>query len=172
MNGGRRRAAWAWGTLAPHAQALIQGDPQTVYIEADARDYPAVLRHPETARMLDFTKPIAVLLVALVHFIDDSDDPYGVVAGYVDQLCPGSYVILAHVTSDDIDPELGERMFGLNSQLRVPLTYRTKDEAARFFDGLELVGPGVIDLGRWSPDGEVDGPKRKLNSWCGVARKV
>ncbi|MCC5578083.1 SAM-dependent methyltransferase [Microtetraspora sp. AC03309] len=159
-------------SVLPHAQTLIQGDPQTVYIEADARDYPAVLRHPETARMLDFTKPVAVLLVAVVHFIDDSDDPYGVVAGYADQLCPGSYVILAHVTSDDIDPELGERMFGLNSQLRVPLTYRTKDEVTRFFDGLELVGPGVIGLGRWSPDGEVDGPKRKLNSWCGVARKV
>lgn len=158
-------------SVLPHAQALIQGDPNTVYLQADARDYPAVLRHPEIARMIDFTQPVAVILVAVVHFIGDADDPYGVVAGYVDHLCPGSYLILAHVTDDDIDPELGERMFALNSQLKVPLTYRSKAQITRFFDGLDFVGPGLVDLGHWSPQGEIDAPPRKLHSYCGVGRK-
>ncbi|QSI50014.1 SAM-dependent methyltransferase [Thermobispora bispora] len=159
--------------VLPHAQALIVGDPNTTYIEADIRDPVKILTHPETTRLIDFTQPVALLMVAILHFIGDQDDPRGLVDRFLRDLPSGSYLILSHVTTDGIDPTLWETVQATNPSLAVPLTFRPGDEIRKYFDGLELVDPpGIVDCRQWQPGelkplpGDV-----KLRIWAGVARK-
>jgi hypothetical protein len=160
-------------TLA-HAQALIEGDEQTGYILADMRDPHGVLTHPEVVRHLDHAQPWALVLCAVLHFVADADDPYGVVYRYMSEAPPGSYMVFSHV-STDIDPDLFEIMKASNSSLRVPYSYRTVEEIARFFaqPGWELVEPGLVDVQRWRPGTALENyPRYGARVLGGVARKA
>jgi S-adenosyl methyltransferase len=136
-----------------HARALMVGTPvgRTAYIDADVRNTAAILGSPELRETLDITQPVALILGALMHFIPDEDDPYGLVGRLVDALPPGSYLAVSHSTTDywpDVFvQEIREGKHGL-------FYPRSRSEFARFFNGLDLVEPGILPLTKWHPTEE------------------
>jgi hypothetical protein len=139
-----------------HARALLTSTPQgrTAYIDADLRDPDGILRHPDLLETLDLSAPVALMLVAILHFIGDEDDPYDAVARLVGALPSGSYVTLSHATADFMAPEAAAGVGQADAATRVPFTFRTRQEVARFLDGLELVPPGIVSLARWRAEDE------------------
>ncbi|WP_438803129.1 SAM-dependent methyltransferase [Frankia gtarii] len=135
-----------------HARALLASTPQgrTAYIDADLRDTRRILTAPELHETLDLTRPIALSLIAIFHFIPDGDDPYGIMRHLVDLLPSGSYVSLTHLTAD-FDPAMREveRAYLASG---VPMHLRTRAQVERFFDGLDLVEPGLQIVHRWRPE--------------------
>jgi hypothetical protein len=136
-----------------HAEALLESTPEgrCDYIEADLHDPQAILT--AAARTLDFTKPVAILLFQVLHFIPDADDPYGIVAQLMSATCPGSYLVIVHAPSD-LAVETGAEIQSRYNQVMGPqIRLRTRDEVVRFFDGLELVGEGVTSGRGWTATG-------------------
>ncbi|HEY2131196.1 MAG TPA: SAM-dependent methyltransferase [Streptosporangiaceae bacterium] len=154
-----------------HARALLVGDPSgaTDYLDADLRDTGKILEH--AAEVLDFSRPVAVMLVAVLHLIGPDDDPYGIVRQLMAAVPPGSHLLLSHVASD-IEPEkmaeVGKR---LNRLLTQRGWYRNQSEVADFFAGLELVEPGIVPVQHWRPDSEMEAARRSA-MWGGVAQKT
>ena len=154
-----------------HARALLVGDPAgaTDYLDADLRDTAKILEH--AAEVLDFSRPVAVMLVAVLHLIGPEDDPYGIVRQLMDAVPPGSYLLLSHVASD-IEPEkMAEMGKRLNRLLAQRGWYRNQPEVAGFFAGLELVPPGIVPVQQWRPDSDMEATRRSA-MWGGVARKT
>jgi hypothetical protein len=154
-----------------HARALLTSHPAGVtdYIDADLRDTGTILSH--AAELLDFTKPVAVTLIAILHVIPDSDDPYGIVATLMDAVPPGSHLAISHMASELLSRETRERLeHHSGATMQQPLTARTREQMARFFDGLDLVAPGLVPAEEWRPDpGTGDLGESVL--WCAVGRK-
>jgi hypothetical protein len=136
-----------------HARALLTGKPtgRTAYIEADLRDPEKILGHQVTLDVLDLSQPIALMLVSILHFLTDEDDPGGVVDTLLSALPPGSYLVASHLTAD-YDPEGTRAMSLVAQQAGTTFLPRTDDEFAAFFAGLELVDPGVVAVSDWRPD--------------------
>jgi trans-aconitate methyltransferase len=134
-----------------HARALMQSTPQgvTAYLDADLRTPDKILH--EAAETLDFARPLAVLLLATLQLIPDADDPYEIVARLVDALPSGSYLAISHPAKDIHAKATAEAAERLN-QLQVGVTLRSRAEVARFFDGLDLAEPGLVQVHRWRPD--------------------
>ncbi len=137
-----------------HADALLANHTTTIAVLADLREPEAILGHPQVRRLLDFTRPVAVLLVAVVHFIRDEEDPAGIVAKLRDAMAPGSYLVLSHATAD-FHPELAAKVTEVYRQASAPLVPRTGSEIRRLFEGFELVAPGLVEPAAWRPDGPV-----------------
>jgi hypothetical protein len=154
-----------------HARALLTSDARgaTAFIDADLRDTGKILA--EARNLLDFSQPVAVMLLHILHFIPDSDDPWGVVTKLMEPMAPGSYLVLAHTTADLGTPGLREATDRYNRNSSVPVTLRSKPEVARFFDGLELVEPGITPVGVWRPGPMEDIPAQGLSTYTAVGRK-
>jgi S-adenosyl methyltransferase len=154
-----------------HARALLSSDPAGVtgYIDADIRDTDRVLG--DAAQFLDLTQPTAVMLLAILHVIPDEDDPWQIVARYMDAMPPGSFLVISHPARDihasqvsELTKRFNERLGGVTSRAR------THDEVARFFTGLDLVPPGIVVTPQWRPD--PDGPAPDADpAYAAVARK-
>ncbi|HEY8524692.1 MAG TPA: SAM-dependent methyltransferase [Acidimicrobiales bacterium] len=131
-----------------HAHTLLRSTPQgaTAYIHGDLRDPEPILN--EAAETLDFERPVALVLVGILHLIRDEDDPCGIVARLVDAVPSGSYLALSHLASD-VEPELSEAMARANETMSDPFVLRTRDDVVRFLDGLDVLGPGIVTLDRW-----------------------
>jgi len=154
-----------------HARALLVSGPSgaTSYLDADLRDSAQVLDYARGR--LDFSQPVGVMLVAVLHLIGPEDDPYGIVRQLMDAVPPGSYLLLSHVASD-IEPEkMAEMGKRLNRLLAQKGTYRSQPEVAAFFGGLDVAPPGVVPVPQWRPDSEVEAARRAA-MWGGVGRKV
>jgi hypothetical protein len=138
-----------------HAEALLRGTPEgvTEYLQADAREPHRILE--QAARSLDFDRPVAVSLIALVHFIADADGAYDIVDTLVDALAPGSCLVLSAMTAD-FEPENVRRGIEAYAAGGVTLVARSRDEVGRFFKGLELMEPGVVSVADWHPELAVD----------------
>jgi hypothetical protein len=153
-----------------HARALLASDPKgaTDYIDADLRNPQQILAG--AARLLDFGRPVAVMLMAILQHIDDEDDPYQIVATLLSGLPPGSYLALSH-PAKDIDAESMAKMAAtLNQMMAEKVTFRDRPAVARFFTGLELVEPGMVQASKWRPASEVEAASPAA-LWAGVARK-
>ena len=157
-----------------HAQALLTSDPagRTAYIQADLRDPEKLLSHPVVRGTLDLTQPIALMLVAILHFIPDGDDPGAIVSTLMSALAPGSYLVSSHVTAEH-DPD---GVHGMEHAYRAGGLWagaRTAEDFGRlFFTGLELVDPGLVLISDWRPDGGQPHPSAKeVSSNGAVARK-
>jgi S-adenosyl methyltransferase len=157
-----------------HARALLTSDPEgrTAYIDADLRKPEDILLHPATREVLDFSRPIALMLVAILHFIGDDEHPAEIVATLVDALPPGSYVVASHFTAEH-SPEgsaAGTRAYrgaGLHVQPR-----DSEEFAEIAFPGLDLVPPGVVVVSEWRPEGLGPRPTpAEVACYGGVARK-
>jgi SAM-dependent methyltransferase len=123
------------------ARELIAGVDRVAVIEADVRDPEAILNHPETRRLIDPTAPVGLLLVAVLHFVPDGDDPLGLVERYMDALPSGSYLALSHGSADHASPEVRDAVVKIYAATPTPPTERSKTEIAQFFEGLEIVPP-------------------------------
>ena len=153
-----------------HAQALLTSSPEgaVAYLDADLRDPEKILG--EAAKTLDFGQPMAVLLLGILHNIGDQDDPYGIVRRLVQAMPGGSYLAMCHLTAE-IYPELAEWARALNErQLDAPLVLRDHAQVTSFFEGLELVEPGVVQLSKWRPRSEAESAAAAA-LWGGVALK-
>jgi O-methyltransferase involved in polyketide biosynthesis len=154
-----------------HAQALLTSRPEgrTDYLQADLRDTGTILAG--AARTIDLTRPVAILLIAVVHFIPDADDPYAIVARLMDAVPSGSYLVMAHAASD-IAPEASAEMARRYNQMSsATITPRTRDQVARFFAGLDLLPPGLVPVNQWTRSGHVDTATGALVGYSAVARK-
>jgi hypothetical protein len=152
-----------------HARALLTSDPDGVtdYIDADLRNTGAILT--QAARTLDFGQPVAVMLVGILQCIPDEDDPRGIVAALMDGVPPGSYLAISHPAAD-VHAEARAGAAVLSEGLASPVTFRTRAAIARFFDGLELIEPGLVSTSQWRSGAGAD--TRALANWAGVARKA
>lgn len=154
-----------------HARALlVTGQPgATDYLDADLRDPGLILR--KAAQTLDFSQPVGLLLIAILHAIGDQDDPYGIVATLMNALPSGSYLAITHWGTDQANPDAETKVGELTRQMsHEQYTPRSQSGVARFFDGLDLVEPGVVRPQDWRP-GPQDEPVSDIVGWAGVARK-
>jgi SAM-dependent methyltransferase len=153
-----------------HARALLTSGPQGScdYVEADLRDTPAVLSG--AARTLDFTRPVAVLLLAVLHFLTDTDDPAGVVAALARRLAPGSFVVISHLTADFGPGPVAAGVEAYTSLVPTPLVPRSHAQVSALFGGLPLVPPGVVPVTEWRP-ASVSPLPYVADLYAGVARK-
>jgi hypothetical protein len=158
--------------VAVHARALLASSPggATGYLDADARDPATILAG--AARLLDFGQPVAVLLVAILHLIGDNDDPHGLVAELTGALPAGSYLVISHVPSDMERRATGtvQAAARLSQLMAQPVTPRSQAQVTRFFDGLEILEPGVVPIQQWRPASDEEAAAR-AGMWGGVGRK-
>jgi S-adenosyl methyltransferase len=163
--------------VVTHSRALLAGD-NTVAVQADLREPEAVLGHPEVRELIDLDQPVALLLMAILHFVPDDQDPFGVVARFRDLLPAGSYLALSHGTRDipvrpDMSPEamaeMGAKVERLYQLTTASMATRTRAQVERFFDGFDLLEPGLVEIQLWRPDGE--GSLLPGGFYGGVGRK-
>ncbi len=154
-----------------HAQALLTSGPDgtTDYLQADLRDADTILNG--AARTLDLSRPVAVLLIAVLHFIPDADDPRAIVARLMDAVPSGSYLVMAHAASD-IAPEASAEMARrYNKMSSAPITPRNREQVAHFFDGLDLLPPGLVPISQWGLVDRIDATVGGLVGYCAIGRK-
>jgi hypothetical protein len=158
-----------------YAERLMRSTPQgrTTYIEADVNDPDALLTAPELAEVLDLSQPVALSLNALMHFITDARDPYGIVGRLMAALPAGSALALSHCTPD-FDPPTWEKVTDIYTGAGTPVQFRSQQDVTRFFDGLDLLEPGVTVGHRWRPS-QPAGPDTptdaQVSLWAGVGIK-
>jgi S-adenosyl methyltransferase len=153
-----------------HARALLTGTPEgaTDYLDADLCDTASIL--DRAAQTLDFTQPVAIVLMAILHLIPDTDDPYGIVAKLVGAVPSGSYLAMSQIASDIDVEEVSEAREQIGRYMPARQTYRSHAETMRFFSGLELAEPGLVRITEWRPDSETEAALPSA-LWGGVARK-
>ena len=151
-----------------HARALLASKPEgtTAYIDADLRDTGILLE--KAAQTLDLTKPVAVTMLAVLHAVGDEDDPYAVVAQIMRAVPSGSYLAISHIASELEREQLNQSRDRVNRISHQQYTHRSHTEVLRFFDGLEMVEPGLVELRHWRPTIETS---RVTPGWCGLGRK-
>jgi S-adenosyl methyltransferase len=154
-----------------HAKALLTSTPEgrAAYLEADLRDTGKIL--DAAARTLDFRRPVALMLLIILHLIPDSDDPYGIVARLMAAMAPGSCLVLSHPASDIQAAAMAEMVRRINARgPTARATLRDRAGVTRFFTGLEILDPGVVQPHRWRPTAR-DVTGVNVTAWCGVGRK-
>ncbi|MEU3859515.1 SAM-dependent methyltransferase [Streptomyces sp. NPDC028722] len=137
-----------------HSEAVLAGHDDAGVVAADLRKPQEILSAPRLERLIDLNRPVALLLVAILHFVEDADDPYGAVAELRDALAPGSLLILTHASYEGIPVPAGraEGAVDVYKDIRNPLIMRSREEIARFFEGYDMVEPGLVPMPQWRPD--------------------
>jgi trans-aconitate methyltransferase len=137
-----------------HSRALLDAESTTV-VQADLREPDAILEHPDVHKLIDFEQPMALLLVAVLHFIQDQDDPVGIVTRLRDAMAPGSYLAISHGTTDmeNAREEIAAGVVRAYQRSTSPVVLRSRAEIERFLDGFDLVEPGLAQIHQWRPDG-------------------
>jgi SAM-dependent methyltransferase len=138
-----------------HTTEILTSVPNAVMVDADMRDVGAVLGAPQTRRMLDFARPIALMMVAVLHYVSPEDDPEEIVRRYTAALAPGSLLVVSHTTWDP-RPEVAAAIKKVFDETATPVTHRSREEVEALFSGLELVEPGVVWTPEWHPSGGVN----------------
>jgi hypothetical protein len=154
-----------------HAQALLTSSPEgaTDYLDADLHDPDHILE--QAAKTLDFTRPVALNLLGVVIFIENDEETYGIVRRLMDALPPGSHLVLSHTITSPAMPDVDAAVAFWNEHGTPKLTQRTPEQITRFFDGLELLEPGVVSCSRWRPEATPWGEPEEVAMYGGVARK-
>jgi trans-aconitate methyltransferase len=134
--------------VTSHARAMLSS-PNVLVMEGDLRLPEMILGDPDLRNHIDLSQPVALLLVAVLHFIADADDPYRLVRELAGQLAPGSYVAVTHATPDDVPAEVAKTMTRVYDDASAQVTARSFKEVKRFFDGLEFIEPGLVDVKSW-----------------------
>ncbi|MDJ1131116.1 SAM-dependent methyltransferase [Streptomyces iconiensis] len=157
-----------------HSRAVLAGDKRVDIVSADFRSPQDILESPEVEALLDLDRPVALMLVALLHFIEDKDEPHKAVAELARPLAPGSLLVLSHGS-----PEGGPRRDGgiglqkVYSGASAPLVIRSKESVGHFFDGFTMVEPGLVSVPRWRPDSSPELEDAVVfGGFAGVGRKA
>ncbi|MCW3818533.1 SAM-dependent methyltransferase [Micromonospora sp. DR5-3] len=158
-----------------HARALLTSTPEgaTAYVDADLRDPERILDHPDVRATLDLDRPLGLMLVAILHFLTDADDPYAITRRLVDALPSGSYLVVSHATTDLVPRNVAATAAPVTTASMIDMAFRSRDQFAAFFDGLELVPPGITPVTEWQPDdpAELRTPVAQASMYAAVARK-
>ncbi|WP_314174480.1 SAM-dependent methyltransferase [Streptomyces winkii] len=157
-----------------HSRAVLEDEDRADVVSADFRSPQDILCSAEVERLLDLERPVAVLLVAVLHFIEDKDDPWKTVREIGDALAPGSLLVVSHSSADE-GPlrSVGDDVRDVYRQTSSPLITRSRSEIKQFFEGFDLVEPGVVPIPRWRPEDmpETEDPLL-LSGYAGVGRKA
>jgi hypothetical protein len=154
-----------------HSQAILAGNADATVINADLREPDKILAHDSTRRMIDFGEPVGLLLCAVLHFIADEEDPCRILGTLRDALAPGSYLMIGHGTDEGAVAQAAEKVY--NRGVSTSIQLRSREQILRFFDGFELVEPGLVNIPEWRPDSPADVPADPGKFWgvVGVGRK-
>jgi hypothetical protein len=159
-----------------HARALLESDNVTI-VGGDLRRPAEILELPAAREMINFAEPLGVLLVAVLHFIPDDDHPYDIVTTLRNAMAPGSYLVVSHGTADEAPADNSAKAAQEYQSTNASLALRSRSQCARFFDGLDLVSPGLVGVREWRPDlsTQADGPVGRaagpVGSYVGVGYK-
>lgn len=152
-----------------HGELLLAEHPNAAMLRADVRDAGTVLSHDVTRGLIDFDEPVAVLASAVLHFVSAAEDPYRLVRRYRDATVPGSYLVVSHVTGDD-RPE-ADYLVEHYRRSAHPVTERSRAEVAGFFEGYDLIDPGVVFTRQWRPEIDLDYPANSI-VYGGLGRRI
>jgi hypothetical protein len=155
--------------VVAHARVLLRDSPRTRVFQGDLREPERILAHPDVTSLLDFSRPVGILLVAVLHFVPDEDGPHAIVGRLRDAAAPGSHLVVSHVALDIKDIDTGEMDKASNKT--APGAIRPKAAIEAFFEGFPLVEPGLVQAPLWRPDGEVPRDLEKYWIYAGVGRK-
>ncbi len=153
-----------------YARALLASGPQgaTDYLDADLREPGEIL--DRAAATLDFTQPVAVMLIGILHLIEEKEEPHAIARRLIAAVPPGSWLAVLHPASD-VGSQLGKMTEGYNKRSATRATLRSYAEVARFFDGLDPLPPGLVHLGRWEPGRPAPASGPEMPAWTGLAFK-
>jgi SAM-dependent methyltransferase len=156
-----------------HSRAILAGNAGAAVVQADLRDPQRILGDPTVRAMIDFDRPVAILLVAVLHFIKDEDDPAALIAQLREGVVPGSLLVISHATQEG-QPDLAGSHQQLYTRTATPMTMRSKREVRGFFEGFDVVEPGVVYLPQWRPESssDVDDHPERFTGFAGVGRKM
>lgn len=135
-----------------HSREMLAGNPTATVIQEDLRRPQAILEHPDVGKLIDFSQPVAVLVVAVTHFLPDADDPAAILGRIRDALAPGSYLVLSQASDEGRTEAERADATAIYRGTDNPLTYRGRRELARFFTGFDLVEPGLVWVPCWRPE--------------------
>jgi hypothetical protein len=153
-----------------HGRALLATEGNTTVTAADMRRPAEVLDHPEIRRLIDFDEPVGVLMIAMIHLLTVEERP-AVMGELRDVLVPGSYFAATHITKDGKSPDAVEQIESIYANTPTPAFVRDHAEIARFFDGFDLVDPGLVNIDRWRPDPQDPAPEATGWMYGAVGRK-
>jgi hypothetical protein len=157
-----------------HSQAILHDVPNAVAIQADTRQPEAMIEHRELQRQLDWTRPIGVLLLAVLHFVPDDAEAAHIVRALREAVPSGSYLVITHATDERIDASGRQQVEQVYQRTTSPFHFRTREQIGQLFDGFELVEPGLVYVPLWRPESEddlfLDQPARS-NGYVAVGRK-
>jgi S-adenosyl methyltransferase len=156
-----------------HSRLMLEDNPDATVIQADLREPAKILADPETQLLIDFTQPVALLLLAVLHFVPDEADPAQIMATLREAVPPGSYLVICHACRD-VKPDTADNATAVyTSRVAAQLRVRTRDEIAALFEGFTLVEPGLVWIPEWRPDSPADVPEHPEQFWAlvGVARR-
>jgi hypothetical protein len=155
-----------------HARALLtsSSEGKTAYIDADLRDPGDILGATELTETLDLRRPVAVMLIAVLHLVSDDAVAYSTIETLVKAVPSGSYLVISHATGDFWPQERVDAANATNQAHNVDFRFRSQAEVSRFFTGLHLVEPGIVPVAEWRPDGGPTARREDSNIWAGVAR--
>jgi SAM-dependent methyltransferase len=154
-----------------HAEALLGGSLTTAVVRADVRQPWDLFARPAVRTLINLAEPVAILLVAVLHFVEDHDDPWALVNCYKDLMAPGSFLVISHVTADNLAPEAARQAQAVYEGASAPGVARSREQVAGFFAGLEVVPPGLVDVSGWRP-GHIGPPPGPAVFYAGVGRKT
>jgi SAM-dependent methyltransferase len=156
-----------------YSRTILAENPLTVAVQADLRTPEEVLDHPEVRSLLNFDEPIAVMMVAVLHFVSDSDDPAAIIAGYREAMAPGSFLTISHASQDG-QPQKADSHQDLYRRTPTPMTMRSKPQVTELFAGFDVVEPGVVFLPLWRPASldDVDENPQRFTGLAAVGRKA
>lgn len=153
-----------------HNNALLARDERVISIDADVREPQQLFSHAELQKLIDFDRPLLVLFIGLFHLVTRAEDPASLVVQFRELMAPGSYVCISQFCTDGSHPAAKAKLEEISENSPAPMTFRTRDEIQRFFDGFELLPPGVVDVQNWWPDEMA--PPTMLKCAAGVGKKA
>ncbi|MFI6094764.1 SAM-dependent methyltransferase [Lentzea sp. NPDC051213] len=155
-----------------YSENILRGNQDTAALQADLRKPEQVLDSPQVRKLLNFDEPIAVMMVAVLHFVPDNDDPAAVIARYREAMAPGSFLVLSHASQDG-QPGQADSHQNLYNRTATPMTMRSKSQVAELLTGFDLVEPGVVFLPQWRPVApeDVDEHPERFSGLAAVGRR-
>ena len=156
-----------------HSRAILGDDPQTKVVQADLRNPDSIINCAEARALLDFRQPIALLVVAVLHFLPDEDDPAARIARLREAMAPGSYLVISHASQDGF-AELADSHRRLYARTPTPMTMRSREQIQKFFDGFKLVAPGLVPLAEWrrEPSDDMVANPTRMAGFAGVGLRT
>lgn len=154
-----------------HARAILSGNPRARVLQADLRRPMDIVDHPDVTDLLDFSKPVAVMLLATLPLIPDADDPFAIVAQLRDAVVSGSYIVISHGARVTEVAEAQDAMVRLTQRTPTPGLFRPREQIEQLFAGWELVEPGIVSVAHWHPDPSEDSAEPWPGFLGGVGRK-